>query len=98
MKTRPRGQYRCGSANPLFLSHNNLQFSHELNILTKISAVSKNLAINFSLKFDCHFSNFVHSQVIARTLLMWVSAPLHYILEKADSVLPSSLLHMLTKM
>ena len=29
---------------------------------------------------------------------MWVSAPLHYILEKADSVLPSSLLHMLTKM
>ena len=49
-----------------------------------------------SLLFIC--SNFVHSQVIARTLLMWVSAPLHYILEKADSVLPSSLLHMLTKM
>ena len=43
-------------------------------------------------------SNLFHSQVIARTLLMWVSAPLHYILEKADSVLPSSLLHMLTKM
>ena len=36
--------------------------------------------------------------VIARTILMWVSAPLHYILEKADSVLPSSVLHMLTKM
>lgn len=38
------------------------------------------------------------SQVIARTILMWVSAPLHYILEKADSVLPTSLLHMLSKM
>ena len=37
-------------------------------------------------------------QVIARTILMWVSAPLHYILEKADSVLPTSLLHMLSKM
>merc|ERR1719447_906249 len=36
--------------------------------------------------------------VIARTILMWVSAPLHYILEKADAVLPSSLLHMLSKM
>jgi len=36
--------------------------------------------------------------VIARTILMWVSAPLHYILEKADSVLPTSLLHLLSKM
>ena len=37
-------------------------------------------------------------QVIARTILMWVSAPLHYLLEKADSVLPTSLLQMLSKM
>jgi hypothetical protein len=36
--------------------------------------------------------------VIARTILTWVSAPLHYILEKADSVLPTSLLHLLSKM
>ena len=37
-------------------------------------------------------------QVIARTILGWVSAPLQYILEKADSVLPTSLLHLLSKM
>jgi len=36
--------------------------------------------------------------VIARTILIWVSAPLHYILEKADSVLPTSVLQMLSKM
>merc|ERR1719382_1756866 len=36
--------------------------------------------------------------VIARTILMWVSAPLHYILEKADSFLPTSFLHLLSKM
>jgi len=36
--------------------------------------------------------------VIARTILMWVSAPLHYILEKADSLLPTSFLHLLSKM
>lgn len=36
--------------------------------------------------------------VIARTILTWVSAPLHYILEKADNVLPTSLMSMLSKM
>jgi len=36
--------------------------------------------------------------VIARTILMWVSAPLHYILEKADNVLPTSLISLLSKM
>ena len=40
----------------------------------------------------------LHFQVIARTILMWVSAPLHYILEKADSFLPTSFLHLLSKM
>jgi len=36
--------------------------------------------------------------VIARTILNWIAAPLHFILEKADSVLPTSLLHLLSKM
>lgn len=36
--------------------------------------------------------------VIARTILSWVAAPLHFILEKADSILPTSLLHLLSKM
>ena len=44
------------------------------------------------------FLIYVHFQVIARTILMWVSAPLHYILEKADSFLPTSFLHLLSKM
>jgi hypothetical protein len=36
--------------------------------------------------------------VIARTILNWIAAPLHFIMEKADSVLPTSLLHLLSKM
>ena len=52
---------------------------------------------------DNHFTAMLdlsstYSQVIARTILMWVSAPLHYILEKADSFLPTSFLHLLSKM
>ena len=57
----------------------------------------ESMGVGFIIKmYDrmLHFS----CQVIARTILMWVSAPLHYILEKADSVLPTSLLHMLSKM
>ena len=50
------------------------------------------------LAMDIYYLSVTPSQVIARTILMWVSAPLHYILEKADSVLPTSLLHMLSKM
>ena len=50
------------------------------------------------LAVDIYYLSVTPSQVIARTILMWVSAPLHYILEKADSVLPTSLLHMLSKM
>ena len=46
---------------------------------------------------NAQFSHF-DPQVIARTILMWVSAPLHYILEKADSFLPTSFLHLLSKM
>jgi hypothetical protein len=35
--------------------------------------------------------------VLAKTLLLWIATPIQYLMEKADALIPSSFIQMLSK-